>query len=195
MGNRYKRLTFIGIKVKREELVKQMGLPPCNLGCEVYEFFDQQKKVLNGHEKNVGKFGFISTDDDVACIGVVVDTQDNNGNIDLIYELESRRYSVSEALRRLNITIGEVKIHATTLCYWEGINGCYNVQHSEMSGNIGMLRVSDKTITGWCRNGHRNRRIQWVNAVLIRQIRLGWQSANGSHDTIPIVPTNQNPNQ
>lgn len=126
MSNYYKRLTYVGLRINKDELLKALKLKDFD---EWWELVNEKKIYLNGHDKLMGKFGYIPTDSgftDYICIGKVIDAcMGTSGDeedceeqqTDILKEFEKVKYEVAEELRKSGITIGEIKIYAITHSY------------------------------------------------------------------------------
>jgi len=122
MGNLYKRVVYVGIQVEREEILKNLGLARKNgIDDGFYDFTEKHKLWLNAHEGLLRKIGQINTDDSLICIGKVIDASGEceipERHLDIMEKFEEAKYEVSEYLRKLGISIGDIGIHATTHCY------------------------------------------------------------------------------
>ena len=115
MGNCYKRVVYVGIQVDEKEFIKSVGFKNYD-GWSDYK--EENKIWLSGHDDNVGQFGAIYTDDGFICVGKIIDTEEHEArHVDLFKEFENSKFEVTDKLRQHKITIGEVRLYATTLCY------------------------------------------------------------------------------
>ena len=118
MSNYYKTVVYVGIKVKQEEMLKQMNMKDYD---EFFEWKEKNKLHLNGHHSLINEFGVIYTDDDYICMGLIISAsgfyEDYPINLNLIEKFEDSKLFVSEKLRLLKITTGDIELWHTTLCY------------------------------------------------------------------------------
>ena len=118
MSNYYKPVIYLGIKVEKEEMLKQMNMKDYD---EFFEWKEHNKLDLNGHHSLINEFGVIYTDDDYICMGLIIsasgEDEDNPNHVNLIQKFEDSKLFVSEKLRLLKITTGDIGLWHTTLCY------------------------------------------------------------------------------
>ncbi len=121
MGNYYKRVVYVGVQVPTKEFQQATGVKGSSCGDGVCEWAEDNKIELSGHDQNTGAFGRIYTDDGFICIGQIVDASGEDEpeprHVDLLGAYEKYRFIVSDKLRLLKVTVGEVKLYVTTLCY------------------------------------------------------------------------------
>ncbi len=113
MSNNYKRIVYVGVQIDEKEFLKSIGLDY----DEWLDYTGSNKLDLNGHDENIGQFGLIYTDDNFICVGTVIDTESSVAHVDISAMFKAVKFEVTDKLRRHKITIGEVRLYATTLCY------------------------------------------------------------------------------
>lgn len=118
MGNYYKPVIYVGINISQNEFFKQMKFEDYD---EFFEWVETQKLNLNGHKSLINEFGFIHTDDEFICFGLVINAsgekEDYPNHLNLIEKYNDVKLFVSEKLRLLKINIGTIELWHTTLCY------------------------------------------------------------------------------